>query len=162
MIIELSILCWVGSFFYKDTFKVVSNKYLITNPCHILIYVCDSVDRKAHLRDRKFSQWYSNYNSCNHHKLFKFKYDIELDDGVLEYYTSAALDENQYSVEFVQRIFTDYTKELDDLKNLGVIKAIFKMSQKLKIDIVSDVVCPWCTIGYKRLEKSIKELSIED
>lgn len=29
---------------------------------------------------------------------------------------------------------------------------------KLKIDIVSDVVCPWCTIGYKRLEKAITEM----
>ncbi|XMO87005.1 DsbA family oxidoreductase [Algibacter sp. AS12] len=36
------------------------------------------------------------------------------------------------------------------------------MKEKLKIDIVSDVVCPWCTIGYKRLEKAIKELGIED
>ncbi|GHC55642.1 2-hydroxychromene-2-carboxylate isomerase [Ulvibacter litoralis] len=37
-----------------------------------------------------------------------------------------------------------------------------KMKEKLKIDIVSDVVCPWCTIGYKRLEKAITELGIED
>ena len=36
------------------------------------------------------------------------------------------------------------------------------MIQKLKIDIVSDVVCPWCTIGYKRLEKAIIELDIQD
>ncbi|EGV44524.1 DsbA family oxidoreductase [Bizionia argentinensis JUB59] len=36
------------------------------------------------------------------------------------------------------------------------------MTDKLKIDIVSDVVCPWCTIGYKRLEKAISELGIED
>ena len=36
------------------------------------------------------------------------------------------------------------------------------MKKKLKIDIVSDVVCPWCTIGYKRLEKAITELGIED
>ncbi|SCY02520.1 Predicted dithiol-disulfide isomerase, DsbA family [Nonlabens sp. Hel1_33_55] len=36
------------------------------------------------------------------------------------------------------------------------------MKEKLKIDIVSDVVCPWCTIGYKRLEKAIKELGVED
>lgn len=33
---------------------------------------------------------------------------------------------------------------------------------KLKIDIVSDVVCPWCIIGYKRLEKAITELGIQD
>ncbi|WP_405575847.1 DsbA family protein [Winogradskyella sp. Asnod2-B02-A] len=36
------------------------------------------------------------------------------------------------------------------------------MKEKLKIDIVSDVVCPWCTIGYKRLEKAISELGIAD
>ncbi len=36
------------------------------------------------------------------------------------------------------------------------------MKEKLKIDIVSDVVCPWCTIGYKRLQKAILELGIED
>lgn len=36
------------------------------------------------------------------------------------------------------------------------------MADKIKIDIVSDVVCPWCTIGYKRLEKAILELGIQD
>lgn len=36
------------------------------------------------------------------------------------------------------------------------------MEEKIKIDIVSDVVCPWCTIGYKRLEKAIKEMGIQD
>ncbi|WP_434035970.1 DsbA family oxidoreductase [Formosa sp. 4Alg 33] len=36
------------------------------------------------------------------------------------------------------------------------------MKDKLKIDIVSDVVCPWCTIGYKSLEKAISELGIQD
>jgi predicted DsbA family dithiol-disulfide isomerase len=36
------------------------------------------------------------------------------------------------------------------------------MKEKLKIDIVSDVVCPWCTIGYKRLEKAIEELGVAD
>lgn len=30
--------------------------------------------------------------------------------------------------------------------------------QKLKLDIVSDVVCPWCVIGYKRLEIAMEEL----
>ncbi|MBL0967067.1 DsbA family oxidoreductase [Blastomonas sp. UPD001] len=28
-------------------------------------------------------------------------------------------------------------------------------AHKLKIDIVSDVVCPWCIIGYKQLEKAL-------
>lgn len=36
------------------------------------------------------------------------------------------------------------------------------MKNKIKIDIVSDVVCPWCTIGYKRLEKAISELGVQE
>ena len=31
----------------------------------------------------------------------------------------------------------------------------------LKIEIVSDVVCPWCVIGFKNLKKAIKELESE-
>jgi len=33
---------------------------------------------------------------------------------------------------------------------------------KIKIDIISDVVCPWCAIGYKRLNQAITELDIKD
>lgn len=36
------------------------------------------------------------------------------------------------------------------------------MADKIKIDIVSDVVCPWCTVGYKRLEKAIAELGMQN
>lgn len=36
------------------------------------------------------------------------------------------------------------------------------MKEKMKIDIVSDVVCPWCTIGYKRLEKAMVALDVQD
>jgi predicted DsbA family dithiol-disulfide isomerase len=36
------------------------------------------------------------------------------------------------------------------------------MNNVIKIDIVSDVVCPWCVIGYLRLKKAIVELNIED
>lgn len=32
----------------------------------------------------------------------------------------------------------------------------------IKIDIISDVVCPWCAIGYKRLDTAIKELGMEE
>ena len=31
--------------------------------------------------------------------------------------------------------------------------------QKIKIDIVSDVVCPWCYIGKRRLEKAVQSLT---
>ena len=30
--------------------------------------------------------------------------------------------------------------------------------QPLQIDIVSDVVCPWCIIGYKQFEKALAQL----
>ena len=34
-------------------------------------------------------------------------------------------------------------------------------SGQLKIDIVSDIVCPWCAIGYKKLSKAIAQLGNE-
>lgn len=36
------------------------------------------------------------------------------------------------------------------------------MSNKIKLDIISDVVCPWCVIGYKHLDAAITELGIQD
>lgn len=36
------------------------------------------------------------------------------------------------------------------------------MAEKIKVTIISDVVCPWCIIGYKRLEAAIAELGIQD
>lgn len=36
------------------------------------------------------------------------------------------------------------------------------MKDKIKLDIISDVVCPWCVIGYKRVEHAIAEMGIED
>lgn len=33
------------------------------------------------------------------------------------------------------------------------------MKPKIKIDIVSDVVCPWCYIGKRRIEKAMAQLS---
>lgn len=34
------------------------------------------------------------------------------------------------------------------------------MTNKIKIHFVSDVVCPWCVIGYKNLEQAIFELEL--
>lgn len=36
------------------------------------------------------------------------------------------------------------------------------MQIKKKITIVSDIVCPWCVIGYLRLKEAITELGVED
>ena len=36
------------------------------------------------------------------------------------------------------------------------------MAEKINVTIISDVVCPWCIIGYKRLEAAIAELGIQD
>jgi predicted DsbA family dithiol-disulfide isomerase len=35
------------------------------------------------------------------------------------------------------------------------------MSKKIKIDIVSDVVCPWCYIGQERLSKAIESSGVD-
>ncbi|GAA0407036.1 DsbA family oxidoreductase [Cocleimonas flava] len=37
-----------------------------------------------------------------------------------------------------------------------------KSEDKIRIDIVSDVVCPWCAVGYKRLSQAIDELEVQD
>ncbi|WOT05399.1 DsbA family oxidoreductase [Shewanella youngdeokensis] len=36
------------------------------------------------------------------------------------------------------------------------------MPAKIKLDIVSDVVCPWCVVGYNGLQQAITELGVED
>jgi predicted DsbA family dithiol-disulfide isomerase len=36
-----------------------------------------------------------------------------------------------------------------------------KAMQKLRIDLVSDVACPWCAIGYRRLEQALETLAGE-
>ncbi|PSW22089.1 DsbA family oxidoreductase [Photobacterium sanctipauli] len=36
------------------------------------------------------------------------------------------------------------------------------MTDKIKLDIISDVVCPWCAVGYKHLEAAINELGLQD
>ena len=33
--------------------------------------------------------------------------------------------------------------------------------KNMQIDIVSDIACPWCAIGYARLEKAMKTLNNE-
>ncbi|MFT6140792.1 MAG: putative DsbA family dithiol-disulfide isomerase, partial [Psychromonas sp.] len=37
-----------------------------------------------------------------------------------------------------------------------------KINDKIKLDIVSDVVCPWCIVGYKHLQAAINELGLQD
>jgi aromatic ring-opening dioxygenase catalytic subunit (LigB family) len=116
-IFEVSIDCLNSRSPRQDT-KVgqticsVINRYLIKSPKNILIYVCESNDQKAHLRDRKFSNWYSTYNSFEKHQLYKFKYDIVTTDMELSYYTSAAFDNTVYPNNYVEDIFTNYTTQL--------------------------------------------------
>lgn len=35
------------------------------------------------------------------------------------------------------------------------------MNKKLQLDIISDVMCPWCVVGYKNLEQAVSELGLE-
>jgi predicted DsbA family dithiol-disulfide isomerase len=46
--------------------------------------------------------------------------------------------------------------------SISTLAAETKPTDKIKIDIISDVVCPWCAIGYKRLSVAISELKLED
>jgi predicted DsbA family dithiol-disulfide isomerase len=43
------------------------------------------------------------------------------------------------------------------LREIGVCSAM----TRIRLDIVSDIVCPWCVIGYKRLELAMRELADE-
>jgi len=36
------------------------------------------------------------------------------------------------------------------------------MSNKIQLDVVSDVVCPWCIVGYQNLKAAIDELNVAD
>jgi len=36
------------------------------------------------------------------------------------------------------------------------------MSNKIQLDVVSDVVCPWCIVGYKNLQTAIQELGVAE
>jgi len=36
------------------------------------------------------------------------------------------------------------------------------MTKQIRIDFVSDAVCPWCAIGYSRLKQAISELDLQD
>ena len=36
------------------------------------------------------------------------------------------------------------------------------MSNKIKLDIISDVVCPWCIVGYNHLAAAIEELNLQN
>lgn len=54
-----------------------------------------------------------------------------------------------------------------DLKLTQLVKrsrdeAMGKREVNMKIDIVSDVSCPWCIIGYKALESAMTELNMHD
>lgn len=40
-------------------------------------------------------------------------------------------------------------------------KPAHSKEQRLRIDIVSDVVCPWCIIGYKQLERALEITGID-
>ena len=43
-----------------------------------------------------------------------------------------------------------------------MIKLEVVMNNKIKLDIISDVVCPWCIVGYKNLQAAIEKLDVAD
>ena len=47
--------------------------------------------------------------------------------------------------------------DLKVMKGIDMTQANLQMTS-LRIDLISDVVCPWCIIGYKQLEQALKQL----
>jgi predicted DsbA family dithiol-disulfide isomerase len=43
-----------------------------------------------------------------------------------------------------------------------IVKQGELMTKKIKLDIISDVVCPWCIVGYNNLQAAIAELGLQD
>ena len=44
---------------------------------------------------------------------------------------------------------------------MSMISPIIILMETLRIEIVSDVVCPWCVIGFINLKKAMEELKAE-
>jgi predicted DsbA family dithiol-disulfide isomerase len=57
-----------------------------------------------------------------------------------------------------QRICTEATRTTDDEAARPNAKQAAGEASRLTIDVVSDVICPWCFIGKRRLEKALKLL----
>lgn len=62
---------------------------------------------------------------------------------------------NQFSCD--KKHYSSFPINRVSFYNLDII-----MKNKIKLDIISDVVCPWCIIGYKHLQAAITELKIQD
>jgi len=57
---------------------------------------------------------------------------------------------NSYSLNSVRTV--EHKPQIDKIKAM-------QAKQQIRIDIVSDVVCPWCYIGKRRLEKALDQLN---
>ena len=60
---------------------------------------------------------------------------------------------------FILQGFVSVNTSAAPTENKAVAKV--QAQDKIKIDIVSDVVCPWCAIGYSRLSQAINELNMQ-
>lgn len=72
------------------------------------------------------------------------------------------LSEEEVVSELKSAGFTEFEIDATTLPYQYMIKAKKTMSEKVKIEIWSDMVCPFCFIGKRKLEQAIQKLNAED
>jgi len=78
---------------------------------YILIFICDSLDKKQKGRHRLFNQWFIRYG-----EMFE-KHDIEVKEDNSLYYLSWMINPKQHDILLIQNIFQDSINEHIVCKN---------------------------------------------
>lgn len=98
----------VGETVYKILFD-----FLSLNDSSLLMYVCELEDKKAHLRQRKFSCWHSLYSDGTY-ELAKFDVDILGTD--LKYYSAIIFNPQHYSSDLINNSFNSEVTSMNEHK----------------------------------------------
>lgn len=88
--------------------SIISNFISENNNC-LFSYICESLDGKELLRQRKFNGWYLLHGNSNH--ILK-NFDIYIEEFDITYYTSIIFDSHIYDADFVEKIYNTEIKEL--------------------------------------------------
>jgi hypothetical protein len=78
---------------------------------YILLFICDSLDKKQKGRHRLFNQWFTQYG-----EMFE-KHDIEVKADNALYYLSWMINPKQHDILLIQNIFQDSINEHIVCKN---------------------------------------------
>src|SRR5262249_22077585 len=59
-------------------------------------------------------------------------------------------------------IARDYSSTNDGLAGAALGLTLSRMAKRLSIDVWSDIACPWCYVGKRRLENALREFAFAD